>query len=43
VTVLPHGAEEDAEGSGFAYGYEDDYNWHGDYYDRDLVTQDDYR
>ncbi|KAK3509313.1 hypothetical protein QTP70_028550, partial [Hemibagrus guttatus] len=43
VTVLPHGAEEDAEGSGFADGYEDGYDWHGDYYDRDSVTHDDYR
>ncbi|KAB5522429.1 hypothetical protein PHYPO_G00159430 [Pangasianodon hypophthalmus] len=43
VTVLPHGVEEDAEGSGFADGYEDDYDWHGDYYDRDSVTHDDYR
>lgn len=43
VTVLPHGGEEDAEGSGYADGYEDDYDWHGEYYDRGSVTRDDYR
>ncbi|XP_037389267.1 serine/arginine repetitive matrix protein 3 isoform X1 [Pygocentrus nattereri] len=42
VTVLPHGDEEDAEGRAFADGYEEDYGWQGDYYDRDSVAHDDY-
>ncbi|KAM9441137.1 uncharacterized protein srrm3 isoform 2-T2 [Clarias gariepinus] len=43
VTVFPPDIEVDAEGSGYADGYEDGYGWHGDYYNRDSVTHDDYR
>ncbi|XP_076867807.1 uncharacterized protein srrm3 isoform X2 [Brachyhypopomus gauderio] len=42
VTVITHG-DEDGEGSAFADGYEEEYGWHGGYYDPDSVAHDEHR